>query len=173
MSSSSFTLFALVEIFLTSLKNSNELKMTMELFGEEKISPHVAAYVGDLFLLESLVLTEVDANLRDKRNTTPLHHAIYGGFEDCASFLLEMGAEVDALDDRGITPLQIASYQGHLDCLKLLIRHGANVNLADTTMPKDSITTIAGDKNESEELLLTRMNESYNCSALHIACLQV
>ena len=137
------------------------------LFGEaEQISPHVAAYVGDIFLLQSLIQTEKDANLRDKRNTTPLHHAIYGGYEDCALFLLECGAEVDALDDRGISPLHIASSQGHLDCLKLLIKFGANVNLAET-----NITTQRISVEDDDDPLLNPSD--YSCSALHIACLQV
>ena len=93
-------------------------------------SAHVAAFEGDLLLLENLIMTEEDANLIDDTGATPLHHAARGK-DDCVSFLLGCGADVEAQTQAGKTALHIAAYQGALRCAKLLVGRSAVVDVAD------------------------------------------
>jgi len=65
------------------------------------------------------------------RNSTPLHLAAgYNNFE-CAEYLLENGADVNAQDKGGLIPLHNASSYGHLDIAALLIKHKTVVNATD------------------------------------------
>ena len=50
-------------------------------------------------------------------------------------YLVENGADVNALDEWGKTPLYMASYRGHLDIVKYLLENGADVN----PLPKKNI----------------------------------
>lgn len=91
-----------------------------------------AAKKGNLARVQRLVTTET-INCRDLngRNSTPLHLAAgYNNFE-CAEYLLEHGADVNAQDKGGLIPLHNASSYGHLDIAALLIKHKTVVNATD------------------------------------------
>uniref|UniRef100_I3RSE8 Poly [ADP-ribose] polymerase n=1 Tax=Drosophila buzzatii TaxID=7264 RepID=I3RSE8_DROBU len=91
-----------------------------------------AAKKGNLARVQRLVTSET-INCRDLngRNSTPLHLAAgYNNFE-CAEYLLEHGADVNAQDKGGLIPLHNASSYGHLDIAALLIKHKTVVNATD------------------------------------------
>nr|AAD34784.1 unknown [Drosophila melanogaster] len=91
-----------------------------------------AAKKGNLARVQRLVTPE-SINCRDAqgRNSTPLHLAAgYNNFE-CAEYLLENGADVNAQDKGGLIPLHNASSYGHLDIAALLIKHKTVVNATD------------------------------------------
>ena len=72
---------------------------------------------------------------RDDDRNTPLHlAAIYGKFEACA-FLIEKGADVNAVGgEPASTPLQCvwSKRDGLVEIIDLLIQHGANPHLIDS-----------------------------------------
>ncbi|GAX79526.1 hypothetical protein CEUSTIGMA_g6967.t1 [Chlamydomonas eustigma] len=70
----------------------------------------------------------VDVNKMDKNGWTALHHAAYGGHEQCMVLLLNRGANVDKADKDMWTPLHTASQRGWKECAFLLVEFGSNVN---------------------------------------------
>lgn len=62
-----------------------------------------------------------DLNQRDKLyQWTPLFHAASEGRVECLRFLLENGADVDALDEKGLTAMYYATWEGNITCMNLL-----------------------------------------------------
>jgi len=62
---------------------------------------------------------------------TPLLYAARQGCLECATLLLDAGAEIDLTDPDGVTPLISAMLNAHWDTAKLLLARGANVNKWD------------------------------------------
>lgn len=62
---------------------------------------------------------------------TPLMWASYVGHTDVVKYLLECGANVDAIDEHGISSLSWASGRNHVDIVELLLEAGASPNLCD------------------------------------------
>ncbi|RAH76005.1 ankyrin, partial [Aspergillus japonicus CBS 114.51] len=56
-----------------------------------------------------------------------LHYAAYCGSEQGIEFLLERGADVNALDSWGETALIIAARTTSTSCVELLLAHGAGI----------------------------------------------
>jgi uncharacterized protein len=110
------------------------------MMGEDK-AIHEAALEGDVEKLKSL-LDEDPALIREGGlwGRTPLHAAAEGGKVQCARFLIEQGADVNARDNlHSWTPLfPAASDTGKsspadaLDCVRLLLARGADPNAKDT-----------------------------------------
>jgi palmitoyltransferase len=94
---------------------------------------HSAAQRGDLALIQHLISTgRATANDRDEEGITPLHWAAINAHTPVCRFLLEHGAEVDALGgDLVASPLQWAARNGHLYVMHLLLCAGADPTLSD------------------------------------------
>ena len=75
---------------------------------------------------------EEDEAIKDKvRNAprvTPLHTACTAQRTDMATFLLEKGADIEAIADDQVTPLHCSAQLGSLPMVKLLVEHGANLS---------------------------------------------
>ena len=85
-------------------------------------------------IIEMLLKYDVEVNVKDDEDMTPLHHAIINiGNEGIASLLIGFGADINAKDDLLNTPLLLAYlYRGrNLKLIKLLMENGANPNLKD------------------------------------------
>ena len=73
----------------------------------------------------------------------PLSRAAHNGHFQTCKFLLEQGAEVDAMDLGDNTPLHWASMRGHVEIVNLLLMHGADRSQkqagedADRSVPAD------------------------------------
>jgi len=63
---------------------------------------------------------------------TPLHQAAFGGAVRVAAFLIEAGADVNAVSEHGWVPLHYAAAPESAAVAELLIRHAANVNAANS-----------------------------------------
>lgn len=59
---------------------------------------------------------------------TPLHVACHFGQVNMVRFLLQHGAQIDAVTKIGYTPLHQAAQQGHGIIVKMLLEHGASPN---------------------------------------------
>lgn len=69
---------------------------------------------------------------RDAQNITPLHWAAINAQLPACRYLLEQGAEVDALGgDLVATPMQWAARNGYLYIIQLLIAHNADPTITD------------------------------------------
>ena len=93
----------------------------------------MAAQRGDVETLRHLIESgKAHATDRDEQNITPLHWAAINAQVAACRFLLEQGAEVDALGgDLVATPLQWAARNGYLYVIQLLIAHNADPNIND------------------------------------------
>lgn len=90
---------------------------------------------------------EVKKNLSTKDNVnrtlangrTALHIAADCGHKELMEYLIDEGAEVNAVDKHGITPLISACGEGHIACVKLLLEKGADKNQKgpDGVLPVD------------------------------------
>ena len=94
----------------------------------------MAAQRGDVNLIRQLIESgRARATDRDEQNVTPLHWAAINAQLPACRYLLEQGAEVDALGgDLIASPVQWAARNGYLYIIQLLIAHGADPNIKDT-----------------------------------------
>ncbi|KAG0033167.1 palmitoyltransferase akr1 [Podila clonocystis] len=100
----------------------------------EEISIFQAAQIGKLDIIARLV-TENPALVtsRDFQDVTALHWAAINNQIPVAKFLLDKGAEVDALGgELHASPLQWCTRNGHLNMAKLLMKHGADPMIQDS-----------------------------------------
>ncbi|XP_026437755.1 26S proteasome non-ATPase regulatory subunit 10-like [Papaver somniferum] len=92
---------------------------------------HFAAAGGSLqvckYLLENLKL---DVDSKDGKGHTPLCHATIQGHLETVRYLLERGANVDALNDTSYTPLHCAAVIGDTKIITLLLSRVVCVDLA-------------------------------------------
>lgn len=94
----------------------------------------VASQRGDIALIRELIESgKARATDRDEQNITPLHWAAINAHVPACRFLLEQGAEVDALGgDLMATPMQWAARGGYLYVIQLLVAHNADPNIKDS-----------------------------------------
>lgn len=94
----------------------------------------VAAQKGDLDLLRELIESgKAKATDRDNDNVTPLHWAAINAHIPACRYLLEQGAEVDALGGELVaTPMQWAARSGFIYVIQLLVAHNADPTICDS-----------------------------------------
>lgn len=77
-------------------------------------------------------LHEEDGVALDVRRATdsdsPLHHAVRTKQTEIARYLLEKGADVDALTYNTNTPLHLAAFDGNDEIIRLLVARGADID---------------------------------------------
>lgn len=78
--------------------------------------------------IKRILADEVDVNVRDDKNWTPLHWASTGNNLDAVRLLIEHGADPNAKNEFGYTPLHMACAHGHMQAARLLIEAGADPN---------------------------------------------
>jgi len=86
-----------------------------------------AATDGNLHRMQLLNLAGVNVNSRDGRSA-PLLLAASEGRLNAVRYLLDHGADLNALDSAGNTALTEATYYGHASVIKELLLRGANIN---------------------------------------------
>lgn len=89
---------------------------------------HLAAYLGDLDGIRSLVEQSKDVEKKDKNGKTPLSYASLGGNVEIVRFLIDQNARLDAADEKGMTPLHYAAFGNHEATVGLLLAGGADIN---------------------------------------------
>ncbi|KAG9005189.1 palmitoyltransferase akr1 [Tulasnella sp. 427] len=94
----------------------------------------LAAQRGDVDTLKDLIDSgKAKATDRDDQNVTPLHWAAINAQLPACKYLLEQGAEVDALGgDLLATPMQWAARNGYLYIIDVLIAHNADPSISDS-----------------------------------------
>ena len=101
-----------------------------------EISIHMAAYVGALEKVRSLIEGGADINEKEDtfRGSTALHRAVAAGHIEVIKYLLANGAGINIKNNEGYTPLHEAVKLGYEDATAILIDGGADIN---TTADKD------------------------------------
>ena len=91
-----------------------------------------AAAAGDDAEVRALLRRgDVDVDVRDELENTPLHWAGYSGHVSTVDTLLALGADVHAANRSGATPLHEASKWGSAAVVAALIDAGADVRAED------------------------------------------
>ena len=94
-----------------------------------------AAKSGDVGTIKALLKSDpslIDA--RDTDGSTPLHCATWKGHVDVAEFLVQAGADVNAVNQNehwGTTPLHAAAHANQVKIAQLLLDNGANTKAKD------------------------------------------
>ena len=91
----------------------------------------VAAGVGRLEEIRSLLDRRANINAVDNNKWTPLHRASRNGHHQCVELLLDRGANINAGTTFNYTPLHLASIYGHHQCIELLIDRGADISIKE------------------------------------------
>ena len=95
---------------------------------------HIAASVGNLFILTQLYDREIkpDLNLQTKQGTTALHLSVAKKHLSVCKFLIDNGASVRLKDQKGQLPLHRAASIGSMTLVELLCTQGKSpVNVRD------------------------------------------
>lgn len=93
----------------------------------------VAAGIGDIATVQSLLDGGANLNVRDTYGITPLSLAARAGQLAVVRALLDKGADINAKNDDETTPLVDAVRLQHIDIVKLLLEKGADVNAKSKT----------------------------------------
>jgi palmitoyltransferase len=101
---------------------------------EPEVNIFLAAQRGDVGLIRELIESgKAKATDKDDSNITPLHWAAINAQTAACRYLLDQGAEVDALGgDLVATPMQWAARNGYLYVIQLLIAYNADPNITDS-----------------------------------------
>ena len=94
---------------------------------------HWALACQDSFKMMETLLAHTDADVdvpSANECATPLMNAVQDGNVEAIKFLLQRGANVDAVDKRGFTSLHRACEMGLLDAAAVLLEHGARMDIA-------------------------------------------
>jgi 26S proteasome non-ATPase regulatory subunit 10 len=90
---------------------------------------HDACKAGDLAKVKALLARD-PALLQSKteEGKTPLHMATGWGQAEIVTYLLGLGADVNAVNNNGGNPIHVAGSQNQPECARILIAHGARIN---------------------------------------------
>uniref|UniRef100_A0A452H643 Uncharacterized protein n=1 Tax=Gopherus agassizii TaxID=38772 RepID=A0A452H643_9SAUR len=101
---------------------------------QERRTPlHAAAYLGDVPIIELLILSGANVNAKDTVWLTPLHRAAASRNEKALNLLLKHSADVNARDKFWQTPLHVAAANRATKCAEAIIPLLSSVNVADRT----------------------------------------
>lgn len=90
---------------------------------EERSALHLAARSGNAGFCEFLLdKSDIDINVRDKQEWTPLHHACVREKTLAVKTLIERGADLTAVDSEGYTPLHRAMAERSDDVIDMYVQ---------------------------------------------------
>lgn len=100
----------------------------------EDYTPVVAAATGgDLATLQrALDKDPALINAREWGNATLLHDSVGQNHLDVAKYLLNKGADANAVTQDGLTALHMAAQNGNIAIIALLLERGAKINPVDS-----------------------------------------
>ena len=90
---------------------------------------HDACKAGDLAKVKALLAK--DSSLlqsKTEEGKTPLHMATGWGQVEIVTYLLSIGADINAVNNNGGNPIHVAASQNKPECARILVAHGAQIN---------------------------------------------
>lgn len=107
----------------------------VEFLLKNKVSPDVKDDASSILSLFKYQNTDEDFEIfqnETKAGFTPLHYAVFYGYENIVKLLLEYNANIN--DDENIlriAPIHLAVTQQNFSLIELLVKHKANINLVN------------------------------------------
>jgi len=93
---------------------------------------HSAAKNGNMqWSTQSVAMPSVKFDITDRLGSTPLHYAARYGQKEVVTFLIQVGASLEARDDEGFMPLHCAASTGHSETLSLLLDARSDISAVD------------------------------------------
>jgi len=90
---------------------------------------HEAAVKGQTAVVEFLIKeVGVEVDSQEGTGSTPLHAAASLGKVEMCQYLIQQGADIEALDVCGFTPLHQAATEGNIEVCQLLLGAGADID---------------------------------------------
>jgi upstream activation factor subunit UAF30 len=117
---------------------------------------HYAVSNIGLEVVEFLLASKAEVDVKCNRGYTPLHMAAANGARGAAEILLANGANVNAKGIFARTPLHLAAEYGKLDVAELLLAHKADVHAMDTHDGATPLSAAESTKNAEMVELLRR-----------------
>jgi len=111
--------------------NCKEIVQLLMAKGAQVSAIHMAAYLGDMDKVRTLLNQGTDVDAKWVHDATPLLFAVVGGQHDVVKFLIDQGANVNVRIIGGGTLLHAAVGSGDSEMVKLLIDKGADVKAGE------------------------------------------
>ncbi|XP_050311619.1 serine/threonine-protein phosphatase 6 regulatory ankyrin repeat subunit A-like isoform X1 [Anthonomus grandis grandis] len=127
--------------------------------GSPNITPlHLAAKLGNVEILRSVLTKYNDVNIQSDEGITPLILVAREGHIQCVHFLLRFGAKVSLCDNINLmSPIHYSAKNGHSQCLTLLLHNSEDqsiVNMVDSQQRTALMLAVSGNHTECVQALL-------------------
>ncbi|KAL3865615.1 hypothetical protein ACJMK2_042987 [Sinanodonta woodiana] len=145
---------------------------------------HVACQLGQAQVVDALLETNLQIDLKNKNGVTPLHFALMFGNVEIAKKLIEKGCDINLSSGRlDKTPLHISSEMGSKTIAEILIEKGADpmakdrkghspMHYASMNGEKDIVVMLMeqnADQSEARSLKHRRKKEMKGLTPIHYA----
>ena len=117
---------------------------------------HKAAFKSHVEVAKILIAAKADVNAANNLGHTPLHYAAYH-YDTLVEYLLDHGAQLDALSNGGQTPLFKAIQEAAVGNVEIFLRRKARLDVKD----KEGMTPLAYAKQLAETKKHPRRTEIY------------
>nr|XP_029722327.1 transient receptor potential cation channel subfamily A member 1-like isoform X1 [Aedes albopictus] len=148
---------------------------------------HLAAAQGAIEIVKLMFLMQpqekrISLNCTDIQKMTPLHCAAMFDHPEIVEYLVQEGADINALDKENRSPLLLSASRGGWRTVMVLIRLGANISLKDVNSRNvlhlvimnggrldEFAKEVSCTQSETYLLLLLNEKDETGCSPLHYA----
>lgn len=148
------------------------LKRNVDLTKTQQPVLYRAAFHGYINIIKVLLNKQlnknVDVDIKNYINSTPLWIAASNGHVNAVSLLLKHGADVDCMNLLGTTPIYAASSHGHWRVVTMLRNYCADVNIYSIACPPPLHVAIINNYNKTI-MELIKFNCGKSFSALCVA----
>ena len=82
---------------------------------------HFACDEGNLKVVDILIKSKIDLNLKTKEKKTALHISVFRGYFDISKLLIENGAAINVRDNEQNLPIHLCASQGNDELLNYIL----------------------------------------------------
>ena len=121
----------LLEFMLNCGTDVNSILEVPENLQEKSTLLHIAAFYGQVGVINILLGSGADVNICNAKKETALHLTAISGNVEIIKILLDKGMSLDLTNAEGSTPLHLSATVGNLEATKAFVERGAPLNNAN------------------------------------------